>query len=48
MNNGLAVYSLADYQAAALMLPMGLILALLLLFKLKETHCRQDFEGSAV
>ena len=48
MNKGLAVYSLADYQAAALMLPMGLILALLLLFKLKETYCRQDFEGSAV
>lgn len=48
MNNGLAVYSLEDYQAAALMLPVGLLIALLLLFRLKETYCRQNFEGSAV
>ncbi|KTD15053.1 MFS transporter [Legionella israelensis] len=36
------VYSLADYQYAAIILPCGLLLALLALFGLKETHCQQQ------
>lgn len=39
--NGVPVYSLSDYQHAAMILPCGLILALLSLRGLKETHCRQ-------
>ncbi|MDP3705563.1 MAG: MFS transporter [Legionellaceae bacterium] len=35
------VYSLSDYQFAAIILPIGLILAVLALFGLKETHCRR-------
>lgn len=38
---GTPVYSLAAYQYAALILPIGLLIAFLLLFGLKETHCRQ-------
>lgn len=41
MLDGVPVYSLGDYQYAAMILPLGLILALLVLFGLKETHCRQ-------
>jgi MFS family permease len=41
MVDGVPVYSLSSYQAAAMILPLGLSLALFLLFKLKETHCRQ-------
>lgn len=33
-------YALSDYQFAAAMLPLGLVLALLLLTRLKETYCR--------
>ncbi|MBA2710205.1 MAG: MFS transporter [Tatlockia sp.] len=40
MQNGVPVYSLADYQYAAMIFPLGLILALIALFGLKETHCR--------
>jgi sugar phosphate permease len=40
--NGMPVYSLADYQSAAMMLPIGLVLAFLVLFGLKETHCQQQ------
>ncbi|WP_242604423.1 MFS transporter [Legionella gresilensis] len=36
--NNIPVYSLGDYQFAALMLPIGLIIALLGLFGLKETY----------
>ena len=39
--NGTPVYSLSDYQTAAMILPLGLILAFLLILRLKETHCRQ-------
>lgn len=35
------VYSLADYQSAAIILPIGLILALVALLGLKETYCRR-------
>lgn len=35
------VYSLGDYQFAAVILPIGLIFAILALFGLKETHCRR-------
>ena len=40
ITDGLPVYSLGDYQTAAMILPLGLCLALFMLFKLKETHCR--------
>ncbi|OGV26597.1 MAG: MFS transporter [Legionellales bacterium RIFCSPHIGHO2_12_FULL_37_14] len=33
------VYQLGDYQTAAIMLPIGLIFAFILLIKLKETYC---------
>ncbi|KTD74728.1 MFS transporter [Legionella waltersii] len=39
--NGLPVYSLEAYQYAAMILPLGLLVAFILLFGLKETHCRQ-------
>ncbi len=42
MVNGVPVYSLADYQSAAIVLPLGLLLTLLTLWGLKETHCRQQ------
>lgn len=38
--DGVPVYSLSDYQLATGILPLGLILALLIIFSLKETHCR--------
>jgi len=41
MVNNIPTYSLHDYQFATLMLPIGLILAILTLFGLKETHCRR-------
>ncbi|KTD56406.1 MFS transporter [Legionella shakespearei] len=41
MINGVPVYQLEAYQHAALILPLGLLIAFLLLFGLKETHCRQ-------
>lgn len=40
MVNDVPIYSLADYQAGAIILPVGLILAGLIVFRLKETHCR--------
>lgn len=40
--NGVPTYSLADYQYAALIFPLGLVIALAVLFGLKETHCRQE------
>lgn len=40
--NGSPVYSLADYQSAAILLPLGLILALWVVWNLKETFCRQS------
>lgn len=39
--NGVPVYLLEAYQHAAIILPIGLIIALLMLFGLKETHCQQ-------
>ena len=41
MLNGTPVYSLGDYQLAALILPLGLLLAFFALVGLKETHGRQ-------
>jgi MFS family permease len=38
---GIPVYSLEAYQYAALILPLGLVIAFLMLFGLKETHCQQ-------
>ena len=40
--DGVPVYSLGAYQIAAMIFPLGLSLALFVLFKLKETHCRQQ------
>ena len=42
MINGVPSYSLATYQTAALILPLGLVLSLFAIFKLKETYCRQS------
>ncbi len=39
--NGVPVYLLEAYQHAAIILPIGLLIAFLLLFGLKETNCRQ-------
>lgn len=39
--NGTPIYSLAAYQYAALLLPVGLLIAFFMLLNLKETHCRQ-------
>ena len=44
MKDGVPVYSLGDYQSSALILPLGLGLALWAILKLKETHCQQ-FQG---
>ncbi len=41
MTEGVPVYSLEGYQTAAMILPLGLIVALLVIMKLKETYCRQ-------
>lgn len=40
MVHGVPVYSLNDYQYAAMILPIGLVFALIALIGLKETHCR--------
>ena len=40
MINHLPVYSLDAYQSAAIMFPLGLCLALALIFRLKETYCK--------
>jgi len=42
MVNGVPVYSLADYQYAAIILPIGLIIALFSLTGLKETFGRHN------
>ncbi|MCW8408284.1 MFS transporter [Legionella sp. PATHC035] len=39
--NGTPVYLLSAYQYAAIILPVGLLIALFMLFGLKETHCQQ-------
>lgn len=43
--DGTPVYPLEAYQQAALILPIGLFIALCVLFGLKETHCRQQAES---
>lgn len=40
MIDGVPVYSLPDFQFAAIILPLGLCLALTAIYGLKETHCR--------
>ena len=39
--SGVPVYSLNSYQYAAIILPIGLLVAFFMLFGLKETNCRQ-------
>lgn len=39
--NGIPVYSLQAYQHAAILLPVGLVIAFIMLLGLRETHCRQ-------
>ena len=41
MVNNSPVYSLSAYQSAAVLFPLGLCLALFLIFRLKETHCKR-------
>ncbi len=38
--DGVPVYSLPEFQSAAIILPLGLCLALAVIYGLKETHCR--------
>lgn len=40
--NDIPTYLLADFQFAALIIPIGLVLAFLLLLGLKETYCKQS------
>jgi len=40
MVDGTPVYLLSAYQYAAIILPIGLLIAFLMLFGLKETHCQ--------
>lgn len=40
------VYSFEAYQLAAWMLPLGVVIALFSVFKLKETYCRQSLQAS--
>ena len=44
MVDGVPVYSLGDYQTAAMILPLGLGIALFVTLNLKETYCRQSQE----
>lgn len=44
MINGVPVYSFSDYQTAALIIPCGLAIAGIVLFRLKETYCRHIYE----
>ena len=39
--SGVPIYSLNAYQYAAIILPIGLLIAYFVLFGLKETNCRQ-------
>lgn len=41
MINGVPIYSLGDYQYAATILPLGLMVAFAILYGLRETHCRR-------
>lgn len=41
MIDGVPTYSYADYQSAALIIPVAIALAWYIIVKLKETHCRQ-------
>ena len=41
MLHGARVFSAADYQAALMILPVAMLLSLLVLCFVKETHCRQ-------
>lgn len=45
--NQVPVYSLQAYQHAAILFPLGLCLALFIIFGLKETHCRQIAESQS-
>ncbi|KTC80453.1 MFS transporter [Legionella cherrii] len=40
--NGTPVYLLSAYQYAAIILPVGLLVAFFMLFGLKETHCQHN------
>ncbi len=42
MIDNVPVYSLQAYQHAAILFPLGLCVALLLLFRLKETYCKRS------
>ena len=42
--DGVPVYSLPDFQMAAVILPLGVCLALVVIYHLRETHCRHVHE----
>lgn len=41
MVDNVPVYSLGDYQYAAGIIPIGFIIAIIMVFRLKETYCKQ-------
>jgi len=43
---GVRIFSVGNYKAAFLTLPVYLIIALLLLLKIKETHCKHSYPSS--
>jgi hypothetical protein len=43
--NNAPIYSFNDYQYAVLMIPIGIGIAFLILFNLKETYCQQSSKG---
>lgn len=42
--NNVPIYSLSAYQSAAVLFPLGLCIAFLLIFSLKETYCKRVME----
>ena len=46
--SGVPIYSLNAYQSAAVILPIGLVLAFCALFGLKETYCRAKVEDEII
>lgn len=42
--NNVPIYSLSAYQSAAVLFPLGLCFAFLLIFSLKETYCKRVME----
>jgi len=43
--NNVPIYSLQAYQSAAILFPIGICIALFLLFRLKETFCKRSMDA---